>query len=355
MRGSNQAQVQRGVPDRTDYSTCSSVTPNMAAVATSTVAPLPSGSATALRRAASVRSVVSSAKLVAPLRLPTRWTSNVCTTSSTVSASKPIVASLKEEAVTEGRLDTALKNFFLSAAVSTTPLLLLAGDALAEDEPHNILKGTSIALIHPIVMGILFATTLYSGYLGLQWRRTRTIGDEIKAAKAAVPVGPDGAQIDTAPEALKVKELTQERSELLAGNFRDKHFLTSSILLGFGIFITVEGCLNTYTRTGKLFPGPHLYAGAAICCLWAFGAALVPAMQKGNDTARSLHIALATINVGLFVWQIPTGLEIVGKAHAEHCHSVRSDALRIEFAIAQSKCDTAAHGNFGVQTAGSSM
>ena len=126
-------------------------------------------------------------------------------------------------------------------------------------------------------------------------------------------MGADGAAIETSPEALKVKELTEERSTLLSGNFRDKHFVTSSILLAFGIFITVEGCLNTYTRTGKLFPGPHLYAGAAICCLWAFGAALVPAMQKGNDTARSLHIALATVNVGLFVWQIPTGLDIVGK------------------------------------------
>lgn len=64
---------------------------------------------------------------------------------------------------------------------------------------------------------------------------------------------------------------------------------------------------------GKLFPGPHLYAGALITVLWALAAALVPAMQKGNDTARSLHIGLNTINVLLFATQIPTGLEIVGK------------------------------------------
>lgn len=47
--------------------------------------------------------------------------------------------------------------------------------------------------------------------------------------------------------------------------------------------------------------------------LWALAAALTPAMKKGNDTARSLHIALNTINVALFLWQIPTGLEIVEK------------------------------------------
>lgn len=33
---------------------------------------------------------------------------------------------------------------------------------------------------------------------------------------------------------------------------------------------------------GKLFPGPHLYAGAAITVLWALAAALVPYMQVGE-------------------------------------------------------------------------
>jgi hypothetical protein len=40
---------------------------------------------------------------------------------------------------------------------------------------------------------------------------------------------------------------------------------------------------------------------------------VVPTMPKGDETARNLHIALNTINVLLFIWQIPTGLEIVGK------------------------------------------
>lgn len=64
---------------------------------------------------------------------------------------------------------------------------------------------------------------------------------------------------------------------------------------------------------GKLFPGPHLYAGAAIVVLWALAASMVPAMQKGNDTARNAHIAFNALNVGLFLWQVPTGLDIVYK------------------------------------------
>ena len=42
-------------------------------------------------------------------------------------------------------------------------------------------------------------------------------------------------------------------------------------------------------------------------------AGLVPQMEKGNQKARDLHIALNCVNLALFTWQIPTGLEIVGK------------------------------------------
>lgn len=99
----------------------------------------------------------------------------------------------------------------------------------------------------------------------------------------------------------------------MKGNFRDRHFNAGSILLGAGVIIAIEGCLNTYTRAGKLFPGPHLFAGAGIVALWAAAASLVPAMQKGNDGARSAHIAFNAVNVGLFLWQVPTGLAIVEK------------------------------------------
>lgn len=55
---------------------------------------------------------------------------------------------------------------------------------------------------------------------------------------------------------------------------------------------------------GKLFPGPHLYAGAAITVLWALAAALVPAMQRGNEGARQAHIGLNVLNILLFAWQV---------------------------------------------------
>jgi hypothetical protein len=93
----------------------------------------------------------------------------------------------------------------------------------------------------------------------------------------------------------------------------EQHYNWGSLLLGLGVLMSVAGPLNTFLRTGKLFPGPHLWAGAGITVLWAAAAALVPSMQKGNEVSRSLHITFNCINIALFAWQIPTGLEIVAK------------------------------------------
>jgi hypothetical protein len=200
----------------------------------------------------------------------------------------------------------------LYSAAAAAPFLLQVSSALAE-EGHDILKGTTAALIHPIVMIGLFAATGYAGYLGWQWRRVRTIGDDIKALKAQIPKPAGDEPAPASPLTQQVEALEKERKQLVAGGYRDKHFAAGSWLLGAGVVIAIEGCLNTYTRTGKLFPGPHLFAGAAIVALWALAAALVPAMQKGNQNARNAHIALNAVNVGLFIWQIPTGFDIVNK------------------------------------------
>lgn len=213
-------------------------------------------------------------------------------------------------------------------------------------------------------MGILFGATGWAGWLGWQWRRTRTIGDDIKALKAQLPK-PAAGETEAAPaapaaltqqisalEKVRVRvgvgteavcrtncagwpsacqpaahrkcssdnfpcaalmcavyiiippNQQQERKELVAGGYRDKHFWWGSVLLGGGVLIGVEGAFNTWFRTGKLFPGPHLFAGAGIVVLWALAAALVPQMQKGNEGARNAHIALNALNLALFAWQV---------------------------------------------------
>ena len=41
-------------------------------------------------------------------------------------------------------------------------------------------------------MALLFGGSIYTGYLGWQWRRTRTIGKEIDALKSQLPSSEEG-------------------------------------------------------------------------------------------------------------------------------------------------------------------
>ena len=55
------------------------------------------------------------------------------------------------------------------------------------DTSRIILQGTLVSLIHPALMDFLFLSTLWTGYLGWQWRRTRTIPEELKQLKKELP------------------------------------------------------------------------------------------------------------------------------------------------------------------------
>lgn len=209
-----------------------------------------------------------------------------------------------------------------AATAATVATLIAPAVAWAKGGEYGPLEGKASSLVHPIIMPLLFLATLYTGFLGWQWRRTRLIGGEISELKAKMPKAP--ASKEPAPELEKldpehqkvlgqIEELTAARKELVAEKYKDKHYQTSAVLLGGGMFFTVYGIFNTFFRTSKLFPGPHLYAGAGIGVLWALSAACVPFMEKGNESARVLHIGFNALNVLLFCWQLPTGFEILMK------------------------------------------
>ena len=134
--------------------------------------------------------------------------------------------------------------------------------------------------VHPILMWLLLALTLYALYSGIQVRRTRS------------------AEGDT-------------KKELVKGKFRVKHYQMGSILLATMVFGTIGGMAVTYINNGKLFVGPHLLVGLGMTGLIATSAALVPLMQNGKDWARYTHITLNVTLVGLFGWQAVTGMGIV--------------------------------------------
>eukprot|EP00522_Entomoneis_paludosa_P010317 CAMPEP_0172441108 /NCGR_PEP_ID=MMETSP1065-20121228/1681_1 /TAXON_ID=265537 /ORGANISM="Amphiprora paludosa, Strain CCMP125" /LENGTH=221 /DNA_ID=CAMNT_0013190293 /DNA_START=60 /DNA_END=722 /DNA_ORIENTATION=- len=138
--------------------------------------------------------------------------------------------------------------------------------AWAAGPDWGLFEGRTGSLIHPVMMGSLFLYSCYTAFLGFQWRRQRTMGDDIKALKAtlpAIPTAPEGEEVDAAlaasvaaqaaPIQQELDALTQERKELAAANPRDQHFSQGALLAFLGTAIAIEGCLNTYSRAGKLF------------------------------------------------------------------------------------------------------
>jgi hypothetical protein len=214
--------------------------------------------------------------------------------------------------------DAPNTNTLLLAGATAAPWLLDAGAAHAIGREYGVVEGQLASLAHPAAMFFLFGASVWSGYLGFQWREARALGEAVRALKAQRPPAPAGADAAAptpppSPLDAEIRELEAKRKGILAAKPAEQHSNWGHLLLGLGVLFAVAGPVNTFLRTGKLFPGPHLWAGAAIVVLWASAAALVPAMQKGNEAARSAHIAMNAVNVALFAWQIPTGLEIVAK------------------------------------------
>jgi len=215
----------------------------------------------------------------------------------------------------------------IPAGLALSQFVLPVQEAVAKGGEYGLVEGKAVALVHPLMMVSLYMFTLFTGYQGLQWRTLRTVGDDMKplqeqkaaleAKIAAMSAGETPTPVPAADAAAlktvtaELGELQAKRKELASGNYRDKHWAGASILLATGVLFSVEGAFDTYFRVGKLFPGPHLFAGAGITVMWAMAASLVPAMQKGDPNARSAHIALNTMILGLFTWQLPTGFDIL--------------------------------------------
>ncbi len=139
-----------------------------------------------------------------------------------------------------------------------------------------------LPFFHPVLMWFLLGWSLYALYTGIQVIRTRTAKGE-------------------------------EKSQLLKGKFRERHFQIGSLLLALMVLGTLGGMAVTYINNQKLFLGPHLLVGLSMTGLIAVSASLAPLMQQGSQWARALHITLNGLVLGLFGWQAVTGMQIVQK------------------------------------------
>ncbi|MFM8606026.1 MAG: DUF4079 domain-containing protein [Cyanobium sp.] len=139
-----------------------------------------------------------------------------------------------------------------------------------------------VSFLHPLLMWVLLGLSLYAMVLGIKAKKTRT-------------------------------GTSEQRKELIKGQFGKRHFLFGSLLLALMVIGTVGGMAVTYVNNGKLFVGPHLLVALGMLSLIAVAAALAPLMQAGNELARKAHVGLNMTLVTLFLWQAVTGMQIVNK------------------------------------------
>jgi hypothetical protein len=139
-----------------------------------------------------------------------------------------------------------------------------------------------VSFVHPLLMWVLLGLMLYSGYLGLKASQIR--------------------KVDAA-----------ERKEMIPLRYGQRHADLGRWIVALTLLGSIGGMAVTYVNNGKLFVGPHLIAGGGVTLLVLASAALGPALQKGKDWARSLHISLNGLMLLLFGWQAITGIAIVNK------------------------------------------
>jgi hypothetical protein len=138
----------------------------------------------------------------------------------------------------------------------------MAGAAAGPD--WGIFEGRTGSILHPIVMGSLFAMSLYTAFLGFQWRRQRTLGDDISSLKAKLPKLPtdyktiqeaidSGEEMEpkylselqaAIPVEQEIQALTAERKQLSSQNNRDQHYTQGAWIAFFGTLFAIEVCVT---------------------------------------------------------------------------------------------------------------
>ena len=139
-----------------------------------------------------------------------------------------------------------------AASAPTTTLFLVDPDMIHSLSEHTltvaegirdvaIFKGKTLSLLHPVMMLGLLGFSLSTGVLGLQWKRQRTLGDEISALKKTIPdPGEDPPTAAALELQAQVDALTAERKQLAAEGPRDKHFSQGALLAFLGTLFAIE-------------------------------------------------------------------------------------------------------------------
>lgn len=146
-----------------------------------------------------------------------------------------------------------------SVALMATTLIPEVANAAGPD--WGLFEGKTGSLLHPVIMGSMFLLSCTTALKGFQYKRQRTIGDEITALKKTLPdlggatslkdaiaqaeSAEDAALVNKLKAALPIQSdidtLVAERKELSKQNLRDSHFSQGAILAFLGTAFAIEG------------------------------------------------------------------------------------------------------------------
>lgn len=135
-------------------------------------------------------------------------------------------------------------------------------------------------LIHPAMMWGSVGLYLYVGYLGWQSRRIRFVKGET-------------------------------RKELIQNHVGAKHSKIAPVLLGLLLVGGGIGAIVSYQFTKVFLGGLHGQIGALMMLLIIGAASLAPMMRQGVVWARPAHAGIGILLLLLYLFEIPTGMQIV--------------------------------------------
>ena len=182
-----------------------------------------------------------------------------------VASSRPSALSMSLEPQ-QPEDESSANDLFQTATAAVLPVVLAASPANAAGPDWGIFEGKTGSLLHPIMMGSLLIYAISTGLLGFQWRRQRTLGDDMKALQNQLPSGiktasdvqsamqeegANVAQLQAAlPVAQELEALQAERKELASKGPRDQHFGQGAMLAFLGTAFAIEvscrfGSLNS--------------------------------------------------------------------------------------------------------------
>jgi hypothetical protein len=127
---------------------------------------------------------------------------------------------------------------------------------------QGLFEGKTGSLLHPVMMIGMLTLSVSTALLGFEWKRQRTIGDDISSLKKTLPdlggaasvsdalvaaksaESPDRSLLSKLETALpidaQIRDLQNQRKELVAKGPRDKHYGQGAWLAFIGTCFAIE-------------------------------------------------------------------------------------------------------------------